>query len=132
MIRRFKDRSINCKLTGSSTDSKRHRSFTNITIIQNLVDSPTGQTPSLVHIFGTASSKEQEPRITRTHFGRLCVCTSWIMKDKMWRLAVALSVWDIPRWNSDNKRIVLNKVVHVPSNVPPDRCHSAPEQRLFK
>ena len=85
--RRFKDRSRICKLTGSSTDSKWHHSFTSKTIIQHPVDSPTGQTPSLVHILGTASSKQQEnvtsPRITRTHFGRLCGFITWVLKDTM-------------------------------------------------
>jgi hypothetical protein len=63
----------------------------------------------------------------------LCFRT-WILKDKIWRLAVALSVWDISRWSSGNKPIVIStsKVVDVLSSFPPDKCHSAPEQRVFK
>jgi len=133
--RGFKDISRICKLRDSATDPTWHLSVTSRTI-QDIRESLTDETQSLIHILGTASSKEQEnitsPRLTRTYFGKLCVFVPWILKGKMWRLAVAISVWDILRWNSDNKHIVISKVVHVRSSITPDKCHSAPEERVFK
>lgn len=69
-------------------------------------DSLIDETPSLIQILGTASSKEQEnitsPRLARTDLGKLWVFIPLILKDKMWPLVVARSVWDIRRWSSDN------------------------------
>ena len=136
MSRRFKDKSRTCKLRDSATDLTWYRSFTNRTIIQNPGHSLTDETPSLIHILRTASSKGQEnvtsPRLTRTDFGKLCVFIPLILKGKLWRLAVALSLWDIRRSSSDDRPIVVRKVVHFQSSVPPDKCHSASEQRVFK
>jgi len=106
-MRSFKDISRICKLRDSATDPTWHHSVTSRTTIQDIRESLTDETPSLIHILGTASSKEQEivtsPRLTQTDFGKLCIFVPWILKGKMWPLAVALSVWDILRWNSDNK-----------------------------
>lgn len=74
LIRPFKDTSRICKLTDSAVDLPWHRSPTDRTICQNLRDSLIDETPSMMQILGTASSKEQEnitsPRLTQTDFGK--------------------------------------------------------------